>query len=56
MRARSWPRCTSSPVWTGIAMISPEALDLTLSVSTGWITPEADTATTMSRGSTDTSS
>src|SRR2546428_9367947 len=47
--ARSVPFLTSSPVWTGISRISPEALDFTLSVRIGWITPDAVAVTTMSR-------
>src|SRR2546430_7946798 len=39
--ARSVPLLTSSPVWTGISRISPEAFDFTLSVRIGWIAPEA---------------
>src|SRR6266511_3657067 len=47
--ASSCPRFTSSPVCTGISRISPEAFDFTLRVRIGWITPEADAVTTMSR-------
>ena len=35
-------------------MISPQAFDFTVKVSTGWITPSATAATTMSRRSTGT--
>src|SRR2546422_6627046 len=50
--ARSVPFLTSSPVWTGISRISPEAFDFTLSVRMGWITPDAVAVTTMSRRAT----
>src|SRR5256885_16658380 len=53
--ARSVPLLTSSPVWTGISRISPEAFDFTLSVRIGWIAPEAVAVTTMSRRATGTS-
>src|SRR5438046_5956736 len=53
--ASSWPFWTSSPVWTGIARISPEAFDFTLKVRIGWIAPEAVAVTTMSRRATGTS-
>ncbi len=52
--ASSWPRFTSSPVCTGIWRISPEALDFTLKVRIGWITPDAVADTTMSRRATGT--
>src|SRR3989442_13791646 len=52
--ARSVPFLTSSPVWTGISRISPEAFDFTLSVRMGWITPDAVAVTTMSRRATGT--
>src|SRR2546429_7555496 len=50
--ARSVPLLTSSPVWTGISRISPEAFDFTLSVRIGWIAPEAVAVATMSRRAT----
>src|SRR5437879_11819764 len=50
--ARSVPLLTSSPVWTGISRISPEAFDFTLSVRIGWIAPEAVPVTTMPRRAT----
>jgi len=37
-----------------MAMISPDAFDLTLSVRIGWITPDAVADTTMSRRTTGT--
>src|SRR2546430_15831951 len=43
------PFFTSSPVCTGMAMISPDAFDFTLRVRIGWITPEAVAVTMMSR-------
>ena len=52
--ASNWPFFTSSPVWTGMAMISPDALDLTLRVRIGWITPDAVADTMMSRRATGT--
>src|SRR5256885_7632377 len=52
--ARSVPLLTSSPVWTGISRISPEAFDFTLSVRIGWIAPEAVAVTKLSRRATGT--
>src|SRR2546425_7368927 len=52
--ASSCPFLTSSPVCTGMSRISPEALDFTLRVRIGWIAPEADGETTMSRCATGT--
>ena len=56
IRANSWPFCISSPVWTGISMISPHALDLTMNVRIGCTTPDALAVTTMSRRATGTAS
>jgi hypothetical protein len=56
IRVSSWPFFTSSPVWTGISMISPHALDFTLNVRIGCITPDAVAVTTMSLCSTGTAS
>ena len=52
IRARSWPGRTSSPVWTRISMMSPDAWDFTSTVRSGWMAPAADAVTTMSRRST----
>ena len=52
--ASSWPGRTSSPVSTGMPMISPDALDFTSTVRIGWTVPAADADTTMSRRSTGT--
>jgi hypothetical protein len=56
VRGSTWisraPRCTSEPVSTFMARISPEALDFTSTVVSGWIAPLARADTTMSRRST----
>src|SRR5207249_10399163 len=56
MEASSWPAFTSSPVCTFISMISPEAFDLTSTVSTGSMAPDADADTTSVRRETGTAS
>ena len=49
MSASSWQGRTSSPVWTRISVIAPDACDLTCTVRIGWIVPAAEAVTTMSR-------